>query len=209
MNSMLSQDIRIYNLCRCPPPETEVLSDGEKRTHRWHVIYRAQKKLYTYRISLKPHAITTDPLERYHRVHVDGNIKPSDLQRVLRHYEGTHDFRAFAGAIEATQRKDGIEHKDTMRTVYSVTLIDEGEGKYRIDILLKGALYKMVRNMVGTAFDVCRGKLDEDFMLQMLHHSTNDKDDRKQFVRKDNKCKPAPPEGLSLEKVYYADNNEF
>jgi tRNA pseudouridine38-40 synthase len=76
-----------------------------------------------------------------------------------------------------------------------VNLVDEGDGNYRIEILLKGALYKMVRNMVGTALDVCKGRLEESSMLELLHG-----DD---MVRKNNKSKPAPPEGLTLENVFY------
>lgn len=214
LNSMLKDDMRVYNLSPSPLPELVTLPNGSQRRHRWHVIYRAQKKKYTYRISLQPQSITTHPLHRYNRVHVDGNIDPEHLSRVLKYYEGTHDFRAFAGAIEANQRKDGIEHKDTVRTVYSVDLIDESEGRYRIEILLKGALYKMVRNMVGTALDVCKGRVKEDYMLQLLHQSKDDGDcagagnneHEISFARKDNKCKPAPPEGLCLEKVYFEDD---
>ena len=208
LNSMLPQDIRVWNISRCPPPVsvTRTLADGSESTrmHKWHVIYNSKQKLYVYRISMGPDAITTDPLERYTRVHVEGNIDIDYLREVLKHYEGTHDFRAFAGAIEANQRKDGIEHKNTVRTVYNVTVIEEGEGKFRIEILLKGALYKMVRNMVGTALDVCKGRVDEAYMLQMLHHSSQD--GSKQFVRKDNKCKPAPPEGLELARVDFDDD---
>ena len=103
--------------------------------------------------------------------------------------------------VEANLRKDGVENKDTVRTVYSCGLIDEGEGNYRIEIYLKGALYKMVRNMVGTAIDVAKGKFDEEKMLVMLHQKKEE-----QLVRKDNKCKPAPGEGLTLEKVYFEDD---
>lgn len=206
MNSMLEQDMRVYGLMRAPPPTDYKLRDGSSRKLKWHVIYKAEKKLYTYRISLKPKAITSCPLQRYTRVHVDGElIDPQYLQHVLRHYEGEHDFRAFAGAIEATARKEGVEKKNTVRIVYSVNLIDEEDGNYRIEILLKGALYKMVRNMVGTALDVCRGRFDEEAMLRILHHSTQESEEPKQFVRKDNKCKPAPPEGLTLEKVFFDD----
>ena len=216
LNRMLPQDIRVWNIQQCPPPVQVIktissLSDGDDkesssiRIYKWHVIYNAKQKLYVYRINIGPQTISTDPIERYTRVYVDGDIDVSYLQRILSYYEGTHDFRAFAGAIEANQRKDGVEHKNTVRTVHSIKLIDEGEGKYRIEILLKGALYKMVRNMVGTALDVCRGRLSEEYMLQMLHHSDENNENR-QFVRKDNKCKPAPPEGLTLEWVYFDDD---
>lgn len=207
LNGMLEQDMRVYNITKSPPPVDFKLRDGSVRKLKWHVIYSAERKLYTYRISLKPKSVTADPMQRYTRVHVDGNLDPEYLQNILHHYEGEHDFRAFAGAIEANQRKQGIGMKDTVRTVYSIKLIDEENGNYRIEILLKGALYKMVRNMVGTALDVSMGRLDENAMLQMLNHSPDEGEAPKQFVRKDNKCKPAPPEGLTLEKVYFDDDD--
>mmetsp|Transcript_19681 Transcript_19681/g.24270 ORF Transcript_19681/g.24270 Transcript_19681/m.24270 type:complete len:428 (-) Transcript_19681:1208-2491(-) len=217
MNSMLQKDVQVWNICQSPLPATvtKILDDGKEsiRTHKWHVIYQATKKLYVYKISMGPQLIATDPLQRYNRVHVDNsagdNINVEYLQHLLKHYEGTHDFRAFAGAIEANQRREGVEHKNTIRTVYSVDLIDERGGNYKINILLQGALYKMVRNMVGTALDVCRGRMDEDYMLRMLHHNNkNHKEQgnsnmKKQFARKDNRCKPVPPQGLTLERVYF------
>lgn len=70
--------------------------------------------------------------------------------------------------------------------------------------MLKGALYKMVRNMVGTALEVCRGRMDEEYMLKLLHGG--DEGEEKSYVRRDNKCKPASSEGLSLEMVFYDDS---
>jgi len=97
--------------------------------------------------------------------------------------------------------------------VYRVDLVDEGDGKYRIDFLLKGALYKMVRNMMGTALEVAQGRMAESKMLELLHHAgpeirSEDDGDGKvlQFVRNDNKCKPAPPQGLTLERVFFDDD---
>jgi len=94
---------------------------------------------------------------------------------------------------------------DTVRTVYDVQLVEEGGGNYRIDFVLKGALYKMVRNMVGTVLDVCRGRMEEEYMLALLHQTGGGGGEGKVFVRQDNNCKPAPPEGLTLEMVFYED----
>ena len=123
------------------------------------------------------------------------------LEWALRQFEGTHDFRAFSGAIEQKEKHEGRQ-VGTVRTVYKVDFINEGHGLYRIDFLLQGALYKMVRNMVGTALDVSRGRLEEDTFLGLLHHNISD-EHVDQFVRDDNPCKPAPPEGLTLERVYF------
>lgn len=87
------------------------------------------------------------------------------------------------------------------------------EGNYRIDFLLQGALYKMVRNMVGTAMEVWMGRMPEEQLRQLLsHHGSSDDDsgstaNKRTMRRKDNKSKPAPPEGLTLECVYYENDN--
>jgi tRNA pseudouridine38-40 synthase len=108
---------------------------------------------------------------------------------------------------------------NTIRTIYKVELVKESSSKYssnifddndnkkeeeeyyyRIDFLLDGALYKMVRNMVGTAMECWYGRLSVDRLVAMLQIDNNVNNDRK-----DNPCKPAPPEGLTLECVYYDD----
>ena len=92
--------------------------------------------------------------------HRTGTVKPETLARVLKHFEGTHDFSAFATAVERTERKLQGHYRDiavkTTRHVYSVDLVQEDAqwGFYRIDVCLQGALYKQVRNMVGTALVV-------------------------------------------------------
>jgi tRNA pseudouridine38-40 synthase len=110
---------------------------------------------------------------------------------------------------------------NTIRTIYKVELVKESSSKYsrnifdndddddnkkeeeyyyRIDFLLDGALYKMIRNMVGTAMECWYGRLSVDRLVAMLQIDNNVNNDRK-----DNPCKPAPPEGLTLECVYYDD----
>jgi tRNA pseudouridine38-40 synthase len=123
------------------------------------------------------------------------------LRRVLSYYVGTHDFRAFAGAIERTERDTGMAIC-TIRTVYAVDLVledDTNSQHYRIDFIIQGALYKQIRNMVGTAVDVCRGALSEDEFVQLLHQ------DSTKLSRIHNRSRPAPPQGLTLENVYFDD----
>lgn len=210
LNSMLRRDVRVWNVGQAPPPVIETLSEGVERSLKWHVMYTAEKKLYSYRIST---ASYLDPLLRHTRTHVYDPTDVDLLRRALRHYEGTHDFRAFAGAIEANERRSG-KVKGTIRTVFSVDVVEEGEDTYRVDFLLQGALYKMVRNMMGTALAVAQGRLEEARLLELLHHEGSEigtecdgsEDKTLQFVRKDNKCKPAPPEGLTLEHVFFDDD---
>ena len=91
----------------------------------------------------------------------------------------------------------------TIRTVESVELIDEGNDNYRIEVRLEGALYKMVRNLVGTAIDVAQGRVPEEFFRKLLLTPGTEG-----FTRDDNKCKPAPPQGLTLEWVFYDPNED-
>jgi tRNA pseudouridine38-40 synthase len=193
MNSMLRQDVRIYNLEVAPMVVKQV--KGKLTELPWHAIYDAIGKLYLYRFSVSP---AMNPLERHNRVNLSwkSRLKNLDvLERTLKHFEGSHDFRAFAVGIDEKER--GLEGiVNTTREVYSVQMIDEGDGNFRIEVRLKGALYKMIRNMVGTALDVARGIVSEEQFLQLLHEGAS---------RKKNKSKPAPPEGLTLEHVYYTD----
>jgi tRNA pseudouridine38-40 synthase len=141
-----------------------------------------------------------DPSQRHDRWGLDLGGKPDldmeFLPKILACYRGTHDFVCFAGAIEQTQRKTG-RIMSTIRTVYDVTLVEEvKEGNYRVEFVLEdGALYKMVPNMVGTAVDVCRGRVCESEFQALLSPQQD-------MTRDDNRCKPAPLQGLTLERVF-------
>lgn len=199
MNRMLPKEVIVWNLEQAPLPTIQQTSNGTVAIFPWHVIYNSNQKLYSYRICV---ASAMDPLERHARHHVDwGDVNITLLNQTLQKFVGTHDFRAFSGAIEQKEKKEN-KSVGTVRTIYKVDLVEEegGDGLYRIDILLKGALYKMIRNMVGTAIDVSRGRMSEETFLRLLHHNDSTID---QFVRDDNPCKPAPPQGLTLERVYF------
>ncbi|KAI2500378.1 tRNA pseudouridine synthase [Fragilaria crotonensis] len=192
MNRMLRHDLQVYNLQIAPLVNKTV--KGVVGEYPWHATYDATGKLYIYRISA---ASVMDPLERHNRF--DLSWKQSTdlevLQRMLKKFEGTHDFRAFAAGIDVKERfADGV--LDTRRTVYNIEMVKEGAGMYRIEVRIKGALYKMIRNMVGTALDVAWGNISEEQFLMLLHSGAR---------RQANKSKPAPPEGLTLEQVYYDD----
>ena len=72
--------------------------------------------------------------------------------------------------------------------------------------------------MVGTAMECWLGRIPESRIVDMLRIDRDDDDDGEgeegeddvaivvgRLGRKDNPCKPAPPEGLTLECVYYDD----
>eukprot|EP00751_Fragilariopsis_kerguelensis_P041030 CAMPEP_0171022342 /NCGR_PEP_ID=MMETSP0736-20130129/31347_1 /TAXON_ID=186038 /ORGANISM="Fragilariopsis kerguelensis, Strain L26-C5" /LENGTH=420 /DNA_ID=CAMNT_0011461103 /DNA_START=254 /DNA_END=1517 /DNA_ORIENTATION=- len=142
-------------------------------------------------------------------------------------------FCLFWGALEQQEKKTGIIGRSTVRNIHRVQLVKEintmtattgtnnfnsdnnnnnnmndvGDPScyyYRIDFFLDGALYKMVRNLVGTALDVCRDSLDEETFSDLLNRPSE-----LNYTRKNNPCKPAPSIGLTLERVFYSDNNDF
>lgn len=179
-----------------------------ERFTRTHFVHRPFVKDSSSNDYDKPYAITEQDIQR--------------LQSIFKLYEGTHDFRAFGGQLEQNAKKrNGDKPINTIRTVYKAELVKEPnygfgrhnpvetqhgfigeEGNYRIDFLLKGALYKMVRNMVGTAIEVWLGRMTEEQLLELLKVEP---DGERKVGRQNNPCKPAPPEGLTLECVYYDD----
>jgi tRNA pseudouridine38-40 synthase len=203
LNKMLRPDIRVWNLNQAPPPSVELVN-GQEKVFDWNVMRNCHSKLYSYRFSTSP---AMDPLERHSRWQLDlasnAHFDIELLRRLLKEYEGTNDFCCFAHALEQTQRKTG-RIMSTIRTVYNVSLIEEKgvDSNYRIDFVLQGALYKMVRNMVGTAIDVCRGRMTEETFRSLINPKTG----QNVLGRDDNLSKPAPPQGLTLEQVYYPDD---
>lgn len=199
MNRMLPLDIRVWKVGQAHSPQEELVN-GKRKVHPWNVMRKCNAKLYSYRLCIGD---SMDPLERHCRWQLDWGheIDPKYLQAILKHYEGTHDFVCFAGALEQNERKTG-KKMGTIRTIHRINLIkqDGSENLYRIDIYLEGALYKMVRNMVGTALEVCRGRMPEDKFFTILFHPES-------LSRKDNPSKPAPPQGLTLEHVFYPDDD--
>ena len=217
MNRMLPSDIRIWNIQAPPPYEIPIEDTGKyirPGIYNWNAMKTSTGKLYSYRICIG-HAM--NPLDRYNRWQLPWptTIDTDRLEQILKLYEGSHDFICFAGAIEAQEKKTGIVGRSTVRNIQKIQLVKEVDSKmvdgsdpsssyYRIDIYLDGALYKMVRNLIGTALDVCRNWLDEETFLDLLNRPSE-----LNLTRKNNPCKPAPSVGLTLERVFYPDNNEF
>lgn len=212
LNRMLPSDIRAWNVGRASPDL--VAEPGSNHTlpgwYNWNAMRSCTGKLYSYRISVGD---SMHPCERHHRWQLPWQgVNPLELERILRHFEGEHDFVCFAGALEQQEKKTGIA-LGTVRRIHKIKLVQEaantahlgGDGDpshdcYRIDIYLDGALYKMVRNIVGTAIDVSRGWLDEESLLDLLERPSE-----LNYSRKNNPCKPAPSNGLTLERVFYPD----
>jgi DNA mismatch repair protein MutS2 len=177
LNNMLPTDVRLTSLRLAPDPD-------------FHAIVHSTRKRYSYRFTTNS---IQSPFDRFHQAHVYWRpFNLTLLNETLKLFEGSNDFRAFAGQI-ARKEKEKNATVDTVRTVYSVELLEEGPQNYIINFHLKGALYKMIRNIVGTSMAVARGQMQFSEVVNLLKEGT----------RCNNKAKPADPRGLCLERVFY------
>ena len=112
--------------------------------------------------------------------------EPLDIDRMneaARIFLGEHDFAAF--------RSLGTEVRTTVRRVRtSEWRLEDAHLIYRIEA--NSFLRHMVRTMVGTMIEVGRGKLEPDFVAELLE-------------RRERSMAPAaaPPQGLFLVEVRY------
>ena len=192
LNRMLPDDIKLYNMSIAP--FSTINSD------LWHARKSAIGKLYSYRFC---HNTFTNPIKRRY-VAPCRRMDMKTFNDCLQLYQGLHDFKAFADRVDHTTKEYEDKGKtfNTTRYVNSINLIhenydnDDNDGYYRIDIHLESAMYKMIRNMVGTAMTIANGGMDRDQLLLLLNAENG-------LTRNDNKAKSAPAEGLCLEHVYY------
>jgi len=175
MNRMLPGDIRVLSV--------------EEVDKSFHVMKSSQWKRYVYSFTASSVLL---PRERNSRTHVYKPLDINVLRQALKPFEGTHDFRAFGNQLGRKRREQ--ENFSSIRTIHSVQLVDEGQNNYKIIFEVNGALYKMIRNIVGVCFKVGGGSVEMDQITTLLNGETE---------RDDHKSKPARAEGLVLEEVFF------
>jgi tRNA pseudouridine38-40 synthase len=138
----------------------------------------ARARRYQYRLLDRP-----DVLWRRIAWHPRRPLEPDLLARAVRPLEGTHDCAALAAQGGSAMRTEcRIAHAGWRRW----------EGGLALDIVADHFLYHMVRNVVGTALIAARGPDPETAMRRVIES------------RDRSRAGPtAPPEGLSLEQVFY------
>ncbi len=206
-NQILPDDICVYNLSVAPFSKE---NHSSSVPGLFHSSLSPSGKMYVYRFTLNPYS---DIKQRHHTVYFphhayfDFPLFEFSLQQFI----GTHDFSAFADKLTSSEsdncdvsESDAERSVDPHRTVYSINVVAEKDnftgkatGFYRVEVHLKTALYRMIRNMVGTCIQVATGMMALKSFLDLLS-STG-------AVRSDNKAPAAPPEGLCLDNVYYSN----
>lgn len=197
LNQMLPADVRVQYVGRAPavPWVREPGEEQHEGLRPWNAIYCSKGKRYTYRFTTAP---VFDPMARFYR-HYEWRAArygfSEDTLRAAAHaFVGTHDFSAFTNTAQPPPGYVPAVLKNPVRTIRSVTVIAEGEGSYRIDFVIDGALYKMIRNVMGTILDVSCGKMEISRIQEL-------------FDSRDRRLTPksAPAHGLCLEEVFYDD----
>ncbi len=113
------------------------------------------------------------------------NIDVEKMRDAAEIFIGEKDFTAFSAS-----RGKGVKEK-TVKTIYKFD-IKETKNNIIIETRGSGYLYKMVRILVGSLFQVGQNKLTKAQLEDIL-----------KAKQRTNLLFVAPPNGLSLHKVYY------
>lgn len=178
LNANLPSDIRIIDVCEVD--------------ENFHPRYSARKKVYSYLISSEPHSVF---LRRYTwQIRYDLSDKLDVMREASRCIIGEHDFSCF--------RASGCGSKNPVRVIYDVDITDHPSFDFltfkldakllKITISANAFLRHMVRNIVGTLYDIARGKFKPSYMKELLAL----KDRRYAGIT-------APAHGLFLERIIY------
>jgi tRNA pseudouridine38-40 synthase len=152
----------------------------------FHARFDATGKIYRYRLW---HGEVLPPLEHGLAWHLHGCLSALLLRRGARLFEGTHDFTAFS----ANRGEENEKAKDKVRTIRRLDFEQQGE-LITLTFEGDGFLYKMVRMIVGALVRVARGHDDLDRLADLLAQPGQKKPGWQ-----------APPDGLMLMKVLYAE----
>lgn len=175
-NGILPHDIRITLICPIHP--------------KFHAQKSALTKEYHYTIISGPFSL---PFDQKYSWHLFQEIDLNLLQKACHLFEGTHDFKAYAN-----ENHTGSAAKNSIRTIYSIRVIEEpyiaGSRKIRLEFHGNGFLYKMVRNITGMVIAVATKKRPIEEIAQT-------------FTMKDRKAvdRAAPAHGLKLIQATYPD----
>jgi tRNA pseudouridine38-40 synthase len=143
----------------------------------------AVKKLYRYQID---DGRVPDPLKRRFAWQPRRKLDVAAMDRAARCLLGRHDFRSF--------ETNWPNRLTSVRTI-SLLTVERIDGLIRVEVEADGFLYNMVRSIVGTLYQIGRGYWPEDKVRQVLEAM-----DRKEAGP------TAPPQGLFLVKVTYAES---
>jgi tRNA pseudouridine38-40 synthase len=169
-------------------PNTILLRFLECTTQAFHPHYGVSYKRYVYHISLQR------PLPFYARYcyYYPFAINLELLEKALRLFEGTHDFRSFC---------TGYERVNTVRTITAIALEQSPDFPcFRIRIEGPGFLQYQIRRMVGAALAVARGT---------AIYTLSDIERALAVPNPEQKLPKAPSGGLMLDYIAYTQETHL
>jgi tRNA pseudouridine38-40 synthase len=165
-------------------PEIVVLEAREAR-EGFDARFSATAREYRYVIDTAPVA---DPFTARYVWHRSTELSIGRMREAAHHLLGEHDFSSFC-------RYPG-EGKATVRDLQRVSVTREGS-TVSVRFRANAFLHQMVRTIVGTLVRVGEGKLDPQDVRTLLEARTRSV-----------LSQPAPPGGLTLERVSYGPRRE-
>lgn len=177
----------LYRAVNANLPSSIAITELMTASAAFHPRYDAQRRQYQYTIRVAPHAL---PLMRYTSWVIYGyTLDVPLMQQVAAQLVGRRDFGALGTPPQGNS---------TVRTIHrSEWEMDEDEHgqKLRYTVEADAFLYRMVRRTVGMLYDCGRGQLSPDDVRQKLAQT--------EVARG---VTVAPPQGLVLTRVTYADD---
>jgi tRNA pseudouridine38-40 synthase len=161
-------------------PRDVAIRDADEAHADFHARFDARGKWYRYTLYL---GLTRSPLASRTSWHIRSSIDLDAMAAGAAAFVGTHDFAAF--------RSSACEAKTTVRTIFSVDLVREGD-LLHIDVKGSGFLKNMVRVMVGTLLEIGLGKRPPGDVELLLREGFRSRAGR-----------TAPSCGLCLMEVWY------
>ena len=175
-------DERLLHALNAHLEEGVVVRALETCRDEFHARYDARGKRYAYLVATAPFR---PPFARTGAHWLREALDFAAMREAARSMLGERDFKAFASA--------GSPRKTTVRHVRDVRLVVRRRG-FGIVVEGNGFLYNMVRTMVGTLLEVGRGKLSPGAIEGILERGNRAE-----------AGPTAPPEGLYLVRVLYAE----
>ena len=160
-------------------PNDIYIKEVEKVNDEFHARFSAIKKEYRYYINIKEY----DPLTIRYLPYIP-NLNLEAMLDAVKLLVGTHDFKGFASASID-------ERKPTVKTIYSIDIINDGD-KLEFIFIGNGFLKYQIRRMMGIIVEIGKGRFTKDKITEILE-SKNPQDSK--YIL--DGC------GLYLEKVYY------
>lgn len=164
-------------------PEDIGIVSVEEVPLEFHSRHHAKSKWYRYTV-FKSNQNKKPVFERKYVTTIDADLDLYKIQKGIELLIGTHDFKGFCS--DKTK-------KSTVRTVYSIE-VTEVEEYIFFDFIGDGFLHHMIRILMGTLIEIGTSARHYESIHQV-------------FLTKDRSLAGylTPPEGLSLEEVYYEE----